>query len=209
MERIRANIRFQCPFGALVCGPSMSGKSTLMFDMLNDPDLVFDPVPQRVVYVYGAWQDAFDKYEKIEFVSSLDKVLEEDYFNSKLNNVLILDDMMEEIVNNPKASRLFTKYIHHKNISVFFLVQNLFRQGKAMRDIALNCQYIILFKSGRDVGQIQLLGRQLGLKHLVTAYDTAIKEPFGHILIDLNPRTPAALKLQSHIFSYRRIYLKK
>jgi hypothetical protein len=146
----------------------------------------------------------------VEFVSTLDKVLEEDFFDGKVRNCLILDDQMEEIANNKNASKLFTKYIHHKNISVFFLVQNLFRQGKSMKDITLNCQYIILFKSNRDVGQIQILGRQLGVKHLVEAYEKAIKVPYGYLLVDLHPKTETLLKLQSNIFSpYRKIYVPK
>jgi septin family protein len=196
MEIITANIKFQCPFGAMVSGPSMSGKSTLIFNMLNNTELVFSPIPQRIVYVYGAWQDNFNNFNNVEFISSLAKVLEEDFFDPKINNLLVLDDLMEEISSNPKASRLFTKSIHHKNLSVLFLVQNLFRQGKAMRDIALNCQYIILFKNNRDVNQIKLLSRQLGLSHMVQAYACAIKEPYGYLLIDLHPKTPDILKLQ-------------
>jgi hypothetical protein len=209
MEHVSANIKLQSPFGALISGPSMSGKSTLVFDMLCNPSLVFSSLPKRIVYVYGTWQEIFSEIKNIEFISSLDKVLDEDFFDSKVCNFLIIDDMMEEISNNLKASKLFTKYIHHKNISVFFLVQNLFRQGKAMRDIVLNCQYIFLFKSARDVGQVQLLGRQLGLKHLVLAYESAIKEPYGYLFIDLHPKTPSVLKLQSNIFGQRRIYLPK
>ncbi len=57
----------------------------------------------------------------MEFISSLDKVLDEDFFDSKVRNFLVIDDKMEKISNNRKASKLFTKYIHHKNISVFFL----------------------------------------------------------------------------------------
>ncbi len=209
MERIKANLKLQTPFGALISGPSQSGKSSLLFNILSDPSLIFDHVPQRIVYVYGIWQELFDSESSIEFVSSLDKVLDDDFFDTKIRNCLIIDDKMEEMSSHSKASRLFSKYIHHSNVSVFFVVQNLFRQGKAMRDIVLNCQYIILFKSNRDVGQIQLLGRQLGLKHLVPSYEICIKEPFSYLFIDLHPRTPALLQLQTNLFGYRKVFLPK
>ena len=61
---------------------------------------------------------------------------------------------MEELSADKKASTLFTKDMHHKNITVIFAVQKLFKQGKSKRDIALNCQVIVLFKSPRDVQQI-------------------------------------------------------
>ena len=209
MERVTANIKLQSPFGALISGPSMSRKSTLIFNMLTNPSKIFNSTPKRIVYVYGAWQPAFEEIPEIEFISSLDKVLHEDFFDSSICNFLVLDDMMDEISNNANASKLFTKYIHHKNISVFFLVQNLFRQGKAMRDIVLNCQYMFLFRNARDVGQIQLLARQLGLRHLVPAYEAAIKDPYGYLFIDLHSKTPSTLKLQSNLFGLRKVYLPK
>ena len=56
---------------------------------------------------------------------------------------------MEELSGDKKASTLFTKDMHHKNVTVIFVVQNLFKQGRSMRDI------IVLFKSPRDVQQIR------------------------------------------------------
>jgi hypothetical protein len=185
----------------------MSGKSTTIFKILNNAQYLFDPIPGRIVYVYGAWQNNFSNFKNIEFISDLEKVLQDDFFDPSINNVLVLDDLMEEISNNTKASKLFTKYIHHKNISVFFLVQNLYRQGRAMRDIILNCQYMFLFKSSRDVGQIKLLARQLNAKYLVQAYGASIKVPFNFLFIDLHQKTPDSIKLQTNFFAkYRTIF---
>jgi hypothetical protein len=64
-------------------------------------------------------------------------------------------------------------------MSIIFVTQNLFKQGKAMRDIALNCQVQVLFKNPRDVNQVKLLGRQLGIPLLHLAYTKAVKKPFG------------------------------
>ena len=78
-----------------------------------------------------------------------------------------------------------------------------------MRDIGLNCQYMIIFKNNRDVNQIEVLGRQLGIKHLSEAYRECIKVPYNPLIINIHPKTPEILKLQSNIFGYRRIYVKK
>ena len=103
---------------------------------------------------------------------------------------------------------LFTREMHHKNITVFFLVQNLFKQGKAMRDVTLNCQMLILFKSPRDYEQIRVLGRQLGIPGLVDAYRNAIKARYGYLVINLQPTTPDLLRLQSNIFAeHRQIHM--
>jgi hypothetical protein len=209
MQTVTANLKFQCPFGAYVCGPTMSGKSTLVFELIRNAANIFSPAPARIVYAYGVYQKAFENLPNVEFVKGLDAVLDEDFFDSNINNLLILDDLSDEICHNKKASTLFTRGVHHKNVSVLFLLQNLFKQGPAMRDITLNCQYWILFKNGRDMHQIEVLGRQLGLKHLVSAYEKCIKESYGYLLVDLHPKTPDLLRLQSHIFDYRRVYLPK
>ena len=56
-----------------------------------------------------------------------------------------------------RIADLFTKGSHHRNLSVIYIVQNIFHQGKEMRIISLNAHYIVLFKSPRDRQQISIL----------------------------------------------------
>lgn len=208
MERIVTNIKFQCPFGGIISGPSLSGKTSFTFEMLSKRKELFDPVPERIVYVYGIWQKAYEDHPNIEFVAGIDKILDETVqFDSSVNNMLILDDVMHEVAEKKKAATLFTRDMHHKNVSVWFILQNLYKQGPSMRDIVLNCQLFILFKSPRDVSQIKLLSRQLSLKNLVKAYEKSIKVRFGYLVINLQPTTHEKLVLQSNIFDpHRTIY---
>jgi len=206
MQKIKADTRFRSPFGCMVCGPSMSGKSHFIMQLIRKD--LFDPRPDRIVYAYGSWQDEFIKADGVEFVSGIDG-LKEITFNPRINNLLILDDLMEELSADKKASTLFTKDMHHKNVTVIFVVQNLFKQGKSMRDIALNCQVIVLFKSPRDVQQIRILSRQTGIKELEKAYLEAIKEPYGYLVINMQSHTPDAIKLQTDIFAKHRKIFKK
>ena len=71
---------------------------------------------------------------------------------------------MTELGDNKKFADLFTKGSHHMNLSVIFISQNLFHQGKQMRTIGLNCHYIIVMKSARGKAQLSHLGRDLGKK---------------------------------------------
>ena len=67
---------------------------------------------------------------------------------------------------------------------------NLFHQSKLGRDVELQNTHIVLFKSPRDVIQVTTLSTQLGLgSELVDWYRDATSVPFGHLLIDLSPRT--------------------
>ena len=56
---------------------------------------------------------------------------------------------------------LFTKGSHHRNLSVIYIVQNLFHQGKGNRSISLNSHYLVLFKNPRDKLQILTLAKQM------------------------------------------------
>jgi hypothetical protein len=52
-----------------------------------------------------------------------------------------------------RVASLFAKKSHHRNISVMYIVQNLFHR----RTISLNAHYMVLFKNLIDVSQIMAL----------------------------------------------------
>jgi hypothetical protein len=88
----------------------------------------------------------------------IDKV---DYLDISQRNSIILDDYMAQSGKNNRISDLFTKGSHPRNLSVIYIVQNIFHQGKEMRNISLNAHYIVLFKSPRDKQQVSMLARQI------------------------------------------------
>ena len=51
-----------------------------------------------------------------------------DNLNPREKHLIILDDLMDE--TDQMVASLFTKKCHHKNISVMYIVQNLFHRGK-------------------------------------------------------------------------------
>ena len=62
----------------------------------------------------------------------------------------------------------------HKNVHVIYVKHNLFQQSKQSRTIDLNTTHLILFKSPRDIQQIDYLERQLNnAKFLRHAYQLA------------------------------------
>ena len=51
-------------------------------------------------------------------------------------------DLMTEAKCDQRIADLSTKGSHHRNISIVYLTQNVFPQGKACRDIALNMRIL-------------------------------------------------------------------
>jgi hypothetical protein len=122
-------------------------------------------------------------------------------FDIPPNSLLILDDLMSETDSN--VANLFTKYAHHKNLTVIFIVQNLFPKGKHARDISLNAQYIVVFKNPRDKLQIQYLARQIMPRHskdIVEIFDQVTSKPHTYLLFDLTQSTHDALRIRTNIF---------
>ena len=68
-------------------------------------------------------------------------------------------------------------------------------QSKLGRDVELQNTHIVLFKSPRDVLQINTLSQQLGLgSQLKEWYQDATSTPYGHLLNDLTPKTVDSLR---------------
>ena len=53
-------------------------------------------------------------------------------------NLLILDDQMSEASNTKSLANLFTKGSHHRNVTILYLVQNMFDQGRSSRTVSQN-----------------------------------------------------------------------
>lgn len=179
---------FKHPFTCLVAGPTQSGKTHFIFELLKNLHVLIEPVPTKIIWCYGEYQEKLDdlpaNVHKSYALEALDQI------NPAEKNLVIIDDLMDEAGNSKQVSKLFTKGSHHRNLSVILVVQNLFHQGKVMRTISLNSHYIILFKNPRDMGQITHLATQSfpgKLEFLNKAFKMATKRPHGYLLLDFSP----------------------
>ena len=188
---------FITPTTMVVSGATGSGKTTWLKRVLENPSL-FSEKPDRIIYCYGAWQPAFEEMKNVEFIEGLNIPKN----NGKDHMLIILDDLMCEVVQSPVAQSLFTEGSHHNKITVIFILQNLFQQGKHARSIMINSHYIIVMKNPRDIQQVKLLGRQLDQEKLVTqAYKDCMKEQYGYLVIDLSPHNKNEdLRVKTKIF---------
>ena len=120
-------------------------------------------------------------------------------FNISLKNngpkyLLIFDDSCEDICNS-KAFVDIATADRYRGLSTIYIKHNLFHLSKLGRDVELQNTHIVLFKTPRDVMQVTTLSTQLGLgSELVDWYWDATSVPFGHLLIDLSPRTHDRLR---------------
>lgn len=200
------------PFTMLVSGPTGSGKTNFVKNLIYKSKLVSSPPPLKIHYFYGEWQSIFNEMNGVNFYNGLtDKI---SYIgNTGKPEWVIIDDLMHQSSNSQIISELFTKGSHHRNISVILIVQNFFAKGKEMRNITLNSQYIVLFKNPRDKSLATMLARQMypGKSNwFQKIYEDATKKPYSYLFIDCKPYTNENYRLLTNVLGeekYAVVYI--
>ena len=127
--------------------------------------------------------------ENLEFLRGVNFEFIDSLKNNGSKYLLIFDNPCEEICNSKAFVDIATAG-RHRGLSTIYINYNHFHQSKLGRDVELQNTHIVLFKSLRDVMQVTTLSTQLGLgSELFDCYRDATSVPFGHLLIDLSPRT--------------------
>ena len=175
-------------------GPSGSGKSHLIFEWLKIG--TFQPKFDKIFYFYQHYQPLYGQMQtkNLKFIQGVDFEVIENLPNNGTKYLLIFDDSCEEISNSKQFVKVATAG-RLRGLNTIYIKHNLFHQSKLGRDIELQNTHIVLFKSQRDVLQINTLSQQLGLgSQLKEWYQDATSTPYGHLLIDLTPKTVDSLR---------------
>ena len=200
---------FSHPTSIVIAGPSRSGKTQFVMKCLRFS--LIRPFPTRIIWFYKEWQAGYNEMKKlipaIEFQEGLDVGLLDGIQISE-RNLVVLDDLMTSGAESKQISKLFTQESHHKNLTVIFIVQNLFYQGKEMRNISLNAHYLVLYKNPRDKSQIRYLSQQVNpenTKFVTSAFSHATEQPYSYFVIDLYPETQEDFRFLTNIFPDEQI----
>ena len=124
------------------------------------------------------------------------------YFDVNKRNLIVFDDQMIDASKDKRIVNLFTRSSHNRNLSVIYIVQNLFHQGKGSHSISLNGHYLVLFKNPRDKLQILTLAKQMYPRQtdfILKQHEEAVKRPFGYLLIDLKTTTQDNCPLRTNV----------
>lgn len=197
--------RLKAPFRLQITGASQSGKSWLAYEILKHTHELIDNPPEYIIWCYGEHQDLFREMEttipNIQFHEGIPTNLD-DIIHHPKHGIIVLDDLLSEISDSKWLTNLFTKVSHHRKLSVIFISQNIFHQGKEMRNIGLNTDYYCIFKSPRDSSQIVHLAKQThptNVKFIQESYLDATQVPHSYILLDLKMSTPEIIRVRSQI----------
>ena len=201
------HLKFKHPFTAVVAGPSSSGKTSFVRNVLKfyECTSTLEKESISVLWCYGQWQDSYSNIisEKVS-VEYHEGVPSLDILESVKPDIIVLDDLMFEVASDHKVAKLFTMFSHHNNISVIFITQNLTLKGKGVIEINRNTMYIVLFKNARDGHAVSTVGQQVmrdNKRHFKDSFNDATSCPYGYLLVDCHPTTPREFTLKTNIIS--------
>jgi len=204
------NFPFRHAFCCIVSGPTQSGKTEWAKKFVALAPYCMSEPPEKIYWCYSEWQPSYnDMIGDVKFVQGLPdaSVFKKDD-GAKL---LIVDDMMQSMKNDPNLANVFIKGSHHWGLSCIHLVQNIFFEG--LRTNRINAQYLVLMKNPNDQLQVNNLAKQIfpnDKSKMTSAYEEATKEPHGYLLVDLHQYTPDEIRLRTNIFTpYQTVFAPK
>ena len=109
------------PFCLVCCGPTGSGKSFAISELLERRHEVIEPAVTNIVYVYSEMQPLYYKLQAtvpgIKFTQNLHDI----ETLATRDSLVIVDDFMTDIErgdNHKLIVNFFTKYCHHRGVSL-------------------------------------------------------------------------------------------
>lgn len=195
-------------------GPSGSGKSWWIVNLIKHRESLFDTKFNRILYCAPAKKSQihFQIYESIkkyfpetELIFGLPKP--SDLIGDLLPKLVIMDDLMQQIFSSPFMEEVFIQHSHHSSCSLIFTTQNFFNTGKT-KTIMRQCNYKVIFNSPSDQLILRHIGCQLKPEtpnFLINIFSTLDRlfpqDDYKYILIDGEPKSKMKhLRVRTHIF---------
>lgn len=189
-----------------IAGPSQSGKTTFLKQLLSQRAHLFKLPFERVIWCYGIYQHQLHNdlrqqgYQLHSGIPSIEDL--------KPYDLIVLDDLLNESDSSKDLTKMFTQTAHHLPCFVIFVAQNLFPKGKDARTRSLNTHYYVIFKNPRDKSQIEVLARQMSpskSKALISIFEDATQQPYGYLFIDFTQECDERYRFRTNIFNHPMI----
>ncbi|CAB3978336.1 uncharacterized protein LOC108915498 [Paramuricea clavata] len=209
------------PFVMTVCGPTQSGKTHLLVDIIKNIDQLIIPTPDKLLYLYTAEQTVYGEIMDYVAANHEHSALKrcEFYDCARLGiptvehikpllgerTLPVLDDLMVFAMSTKEGvenlNNLATRDSHHLDLSVFFVCQTLNYGNGKIRSMRTNSMYHLLFNNHTDTRDIELIARNKGIRlsTIRKILSDVAKKQYGYVLFDGCPRSPANARVRTGI----------
>ena len=196
------DIRLKENFKIFISGPSRSGKTVFVKNLLQKLGIFSKSPTKLVTLVYKIYQPIYNELN-LSYIIEDGPNLKERIIN--LTNgqpmLIIFDDCINSL-QLPEISDFFLVDGRHRNLSCIFISQKIFINNDNFREITQNSDYFIIFKNPRNIQEIRTLNGQMtpGSVELISYYKLATSDPFSYLFINLTQECRNEVKYLSHLF---------
>ncbi len=175
----------------IIFGQTGAGKTYFMLEVIRQK--LIHPFPKNIYYMYNIEQDFMYRWneteeQKITFIQGLGV----EQMNTSEPSLLVIDDLL--LSTNKEVVEMFILGSHHKQISLFYLTQNLFPNCNMNRTMSNNAHYYVLFHNQRNFRQIHTLAHQIyvgrDVQRITNAYKRASKQERGFVVLSFAQGLP-------------------
>ena len=182
-------IKFLANHNTIVFGQTGAGKTHFMLEVIRHK--LVHPFPENIYYMYRVHQSFMEVHPEITFIEGLNFSLME----TSKPSMLVIDDLV--LSTNQDVAEMFILGSHHRQVSIFFLTQNLFPNCNLFRTMSANAHYFVIFQNQRNFRQVMTLARQVfvgkDVNRIVNAYKRAGETSRGFIILSFSALLPKEL----------------
>ena len=205
------NIQLEPHFKIFISGPSRSGKSFFIGQLLSNLENISSKPPQVIIYVFKHWQEKLKELKTQNLVdlflqggnSDLESKIN-DYRQQKGNNkdvLIIFDDQLYEAESLKYAAQLYSIEGRHTGMSLCFISQKIFWKSEYLMAIRDSSDYFVFFKNPKDVNAINLISTRMTKNSTLTSiYASATEAPFSYLFIDTRQQSNKYTRFLSNLF---------
>ena len=211
------SLSIQVPFSMSISGPSQSGKSEFICQLIQHRERLFTSKFVRIIYCqpeslahknntfFNRIKEYFPTAELNNGLPNISKL------NLDLNTMpclLIIDDLMTEFLDSPQMVDLLAIQVHHYNLSTVFTLQNFFATSKFGKTMMRNVNYKVYFYNRLDLRELRNISCQIVpncpsfmQSNFNFLYKNFPSDPSHYIFVDGHFRSKVpSLFVRSHIF---------
>ena len=213
MNADETDLKLKWPSTGILAGPSFSGKTSLIIELIKRRQEVFSKNVDRVIYLCKQGQKVLeDLQQQDKDVILIDNFDQLDNFMIE-NSLIIIDDFLLEVsgIYNQKVTEFFIRRSHHSQLSCWLLTQNPY--GRNLRTISINATYFCFFKQPKDISTIFHIARQFcphNINYLYESYRAATARANGYLFFDYHQSTSDQFRVRNCLFNepYLEFYVE-
>jgi len=208
-------LKFRTPSAMCISGPSMSGKSEFIVNLIKFRHLLFDVEFDQIIYcepesLVLRHNPIFEKikaaFQNAQLVIGLPNISKMNLNLDVRPKLLVIDDLMGPFLSSEAMVELLSVECHHFNITTIFTLQNFFAPSKFGKTIFRNITYKCIFYNRLDLTEIRTISIQIchQPRFLLESFEFLRREfpdEVGYLIVDGHINSPLKeMFVRSQIF---------